>query len=115
MTTAQMRDLAAKGHATAGARAIVRQQLKNGHITVAEILHEKPASVADVLLIDVLRWQRWMGDTRLRALNREAIALHLNLCVPVRCAGVEHAAFIDEWMRKRLGQRARDERARVAA
>lgn len=94
-------DAALAANALRTARAKVRADLAAGTIDIAHLVPDPPACMADVMLIDAIRWQRWMGNKRLRDLNREAIHHGVNLCVPLRHTTPRTAAFITRWAHKR--------------
>lgn len=67
-----------------GERAAVRRALSTGSVRVLDVLADPPDCISEVLLVDLLRWQRALGDGKLRRLNTAALMDGVNLCVPVR-------------------------------
>jgi hypothetical protein len=64
----------------------VRAALRRGDLSVAEVMREQPAGLADRTLFEILLMAHQFGRARLRALNAHAIEDNVNLAVTLELA-----------------------------
>jgi hypothetical protein len=65
----------------------VRAALRRGDLSIAEVMREQPAGLADRTLFEILLMAHQFGRARLRALNEQAIEDRINLAVTLEHAG----------------------------
>jgi len=92
-------------------RREIRERVRAGDLTLAELLAEPPEAVHGVRLFEPVRWQPRVGWRAIETLNRQAILNGVNLLLPVGQAGeltrrwvIENAPPFDRRTRRRWGQ-----------
>lgn len=80
--------------------AALRRAIYDGDLPMGEVLARPPSALAAVPLVDLVRWQRFFGPGRLRALNVRAVKDRMNLCVMLG----ESSSRTRVWLARELGQ-----------
>ena len=65
----------------------VRTALRRGDVTIAAVMREQPAGLADRTLFEILLMAHQFGRARLRAVNARAVDEHVNLAATLAAAG----------------------------
>lgn len=87
-------ELAARSVQVRRATKQLRQALASGQLTVADMMRQQPAALADRALFEILLMARAIGHTRLRDLNGRAIDDAVNLAVTL----TEADAYTCRWV-----------------
>ncbi len=79
-------------------RAAIKTALRAGRVTLTDLMDEPPSAMADVMLIEVLRWARVSSSSRrqLAMLGGWALRDGVNLMLPVGHAPMLARAWVAE-------------------
>jgi hypothetical protein len=72
-----------RGNAVARKRARIRRGLRTGELRLADVLADPPPELEDVLLVDLVRWSRGVGRSKLERIGRRAVQDGVNLAMTV--------------------------------
>ncbi len=72
----------------------VRAALRRGDVSIATVMREQPAGLADRTLFEILLMAHQFGRRRLRALNARAVEENVNLAITLNVADFD----IREWV-----------------
>lgn len=112
--TDQRRTAIRKATAVRSQRANLKRDLRDGRITLDEILGAPHPAAASATLLDVLQWTRWPNGFRPTALERigkQAVGAKVNLLLPVGRASLATRA----WCVTAAEWNAREPRGEAAA
>jgi TrwC relaxase len=72
----------------------VRSALRRGDVSIATVMREQPAGLADRTLFEILLMAHQFGRQRLGTLNARAVDEHVNLAVTLDVAGYEAREWV---------------------
>lgn len=85
------------------ARAEIRRGLSTNTLHILDVLTDPPPCLADLFVLDVVRWQYQMGRTRVQLLNERAVRDNVNLLTRIGARD----ARVTEWIQGHLWSEGR--------
>jgi hypothetical protein len=79
MTTAEQRRMTAKGVERKRELADLRFQVRTGLLPLEVVMRDQPESLANIMVIDLLRWMKRSHHSRLTVIGERALAADVNL------------------------------------
>ena len=87
-------DSVARARRAYAQKRAVRAALRHGEVSIATVMRDQPAGLANRTLFEILLMAHQFGRARLCALNARAVEENINLAVTLQCAD-EH---VREWV-----------------
>ena len=85
---------AARARRAYGENRPVRAALRRGAVSIAAVLCEQPAGLADRTLFEILLMAHGFGRRRLRALNARAVEENVNLAITLNVADYDTREWV---------------------
>jgi ABC-type nitrate/sulfonate/bicarbonate transport system substrate-binding protein len=94
MTLVTSPEHAARARRSYAERRPVRAALRRGEITIAEVMREQPAGLADRTLFEIVLMAHHVGRARLAVINAAAIEAKINLAVALERADEQSREWV---------------------